>query len=85
MNQESLIEEMGSCYLNNSKMFDPVHDKLMNYYKDYLYVGGMPESVKSYIVAKGDLNYYDRDIKRDILEDYLADMNKYATNSEAHK
>ncbi len=85
LNETDLINEIHSCYENNRKMFAPVHDKLMNYYKDYLYVGGMPESVKSYIEAKADLNHYNRAIKRNILEDYLADMNKYTTNAEAIK
>jgi len=85
LNQEDLIDEIRLCFHSNKKMFEPVHEKLMNYYKDYLYVGGMPESVMSYVEAKGDLNYYNRNIKRDILEDYLADMNKYTSNSEAIK
>lgn len=83
LNQEHLAEEIKICYLNDKKMFDSVHEKLMGYYRDYLYVGGMPESIMSYVNAKEDLNYYDRSIKRDILEDYLADMNKYTTNTEA--
>jgi hypothetical protein len=85
LDQDELVKEISECYTNDKKMFEPVHDRLMNLYKDYLYVGGMPDSVLSYINANGDLNYYSRDIKRDILEDYLADMNKYTTNSEALK
>ncbi len=83
--QEDLTHEITKCYKTNKKMFEPVHDKLINYYKDFLFVGGMPESVLSYVEANGDLNYYSREIKRDILEDYLADMNKYTTNAEALK
>lgn len=85
LNQDDLVGEIHDCYIGNKKMFDAVHEKLMGLYKDYLYVGGMPESVLSYVEANGDLNYYSREIKRDILEDYLADMNKYTTNSEALK
>jgi hypothetical protein len=85
LDQDDLVKEIRLCFLDNRKMFEPVHEKLINYYKDYLYVGGMPESVLSYVEAKGDLNYYNRNIKRDILEDYLADMNKYTTNTEAIK
>lgn len=82
---EDLVDEIKNCYKTNTKMFESVHNRLINYYKDYLFVGGMPDSVMSYVAVKGDLNYYSRDIKRDILEDYLADMNKYTTNIEAMK
>ncbi|MCT4663374.1 MAG: AAA family ATPase [Tissierellales bacterium] len=85
LGQDELVKEIYDCYWENKKMFEAVHDKLMNLYKDYIYVGGMPDSVLSYIDVDGDLNYYSRDIKRDILDDYLADMNKYTTNSEALK
>ncbi len=85
LDEKILIDEIHSCYHDNREMFKPVHDKLINYYKDYLFVGGMPESVKSYVEAKANLNYYNREIKRNILEDYLADMNKYTTNAEAIK
>jgi predicted AAA+ superfamily ATPase len=85
LGQEDLVDEIEKCYNANTKMFEPVHDMLIEYYKNYLFVGGMPDSVLSYVEAKGDLNYYSRDIKRDILEDYLADMNKYTTNAEAMK
>lgn len=85
LGHEELADEIRNCYNRDSKMFESVHNKLMNLYKDYIYTGGMPDSVSSYIESKGDLNYYSREIKADILKDYLADMNKYTTNSEAMK
>lgn len=72
LDHETLTKEISQCYKENKKIFVSVHDKLMTYYKDYLYVGGMPDSVLSYLQAKEDLNYYSREIKRDLLEDYLA-------------
>lgn len=80
-----LAEEIRSCYDADRKMLEAVHRQLITYYKDYLYVGGMPESVLSYLEVDGDLNYYSNEVKRDILEDYMADMNKYTTTVEAIK
>ena len=45
LGQGDLADEISDCYMNDRKMFEPVHIKLMSYYNDYLYVGGMPESV----------------------------------------
>lgn len=83
--EEDLSEEIKRCYHLNQKMFESVHEKLMGYYKDYIFVGGMPESILSYINSNRNLNHYSRETKRDIIEDYLADMNKYTSNSEALK
>ena len=48
----------------------------MDYFRQYLIVGGMPQAVKKYIDTKS----FERTdlIKRDILDLYLADVRKYA-------
>jgi hypothetical protein len=58
LGQEALSDEIRDCYRGDKKMFSSVHDRLIDYYKDFLYVGGMPASVLSYIESEGDLNYY---------------------------
>ena len=83
--QSELSEEIKKCYLSNIQMFESIHTKLIGLYKEYLFVGGMPASIVAYIKGNKDLNYYSREVKRDILSGYLADMNKYTTNSEAIK
>lgn len=72
-------------YGKNQKMPDSVHGKLLNLYKDYLYVGGMPASVLEYIEAGYDLQKYDRTVKQNIIDSYVADMSKYTTNTENTK
>ncbi len=85
LGEENLSVEIKRCYENEIAMFEPVHNKLMERYKDYLFVGGMPVAVQAYITNNQDLNYFPREIKRDILDDYLADMNKYTSNFESIK
>jgi uncharacterized protein len=53
----------------------PIHQKLISLYKVFLVVGGMPESIKSYL---NDRSFMDSDrIKTNILSTYMDDFNKY--------
>jgi predicted AAA+ superfamily ATPase len=54
---------------------EPLHQKLISLYKTFLVVGGMPESVKSYVASS---SFIDSDrIKATILSTYMDDFNKY--------
>ena len=48
----------------------------MDYFRQYLIVGGMPQAVAEY-VGSNDFDRVDR-VKRDILELYRADIIKHA-------
>lgn len=85
LNREDLTEEIKACFNQNSQMLKAVHEQLLEYYKDYVYLGGMPESILEYIENGQDLMGYSNTVKQDILKDYLADMNKYASHSESLK
>lgn len=85
LNREVICREIEECILNEKPLSTAVHNMVMNMYKDYLYVGGMPASVNDYLKCEGNLQEYNRNIKRDILDDYLADMSKYTTSSEHMK
>lgn len=52
------------------------HDKLVEYLRIYLYVGGMPEVVDTYLQTK-DFTAV-RSVQREILNSYEADFSKYA-------
>ncbi|KPA12123.1 ATPase [Candidatus Magnetomorum sp. HK-1] len=60
---------------------DFVHHRLLDHYKFYLYIGGMPEVVQHY------LDHHDiaavREIQKEILLAYERDFSKYSTKSEA--
>lgn len=57
-----------------------MHRKAMDYFRQYLIVGGMPQAVQEYVESK-DFDRVDR-IKRDILTLYRADIVKHATGYE---
>lgn len=77
---KGLIEEIKRCYKNNEAMDNVLHEKALNLYRQYLCVGGMPESVKNFFDNDKDILKYDKTIIEDIIASYLNDMNQYVIN-----
>lgn len=78
-----LIEKIYKCYKDNSAMEEAFHIRLMEYYKEYLFVGGMPAVVENFIKTKNA--DYSNILKSDILDSYQNDMGKYNKQSEIPK
>lgn len=57
------------------------HDKLTRFFKYYLYIGGMPEVVQSYITNK-DIEEV-RNLQKEILDAYQRDFSKHSSADEA--
>lgn len=79
--QEKLAIEIRKCYKNKQQMLEPLHNKLVKFYTDYLYVGGMPDAVLSYINSSFSIIRVDRTIAKNIINNYIADMSKYVDGS----
>ena len=79
MDYEIAIPEIKRCYQENVKMSDSIHEKLLNYYRMFLCVGGMPRMVLSLKEIQKILEV-DKSIASNIYKEYLMDMNKYVTN-----
>lgn len=60
-----------------------IHDQAVDFYKKYMVVGGMPGAVKEFIDSGSFLSA--SDIQAKILNEYIADMAKYASNSSSVK
>ena len=56
------------------------HRRAMDYFRQYLIVGGMPQAVQKYVETR-DFEKVD-EVKRDILALYRNDIRKYADNQE---
>lgn len=59
------------------------HERMLELFKDYIIVGGMPEAVKEYIKSHNFANVLN--IQRNIIRDYENDIAKYAEASEKVK
>jgi len=82
-NEEYLVDIIKKSFVNNTPLDAALHNKALNLYKQYLYVGGMPEVVSEYIESKNiDLV---RDKQLSILNAYFNDMGKYNKATEIPK
>lgn len=80
MGNDSLMELVRKCFQARKPMGQAIHRKAMDYFRQYLIVGGMPQAVEEYVNTK-NFERVDR-VKRDILELYRADIVKHAEGYE---
>lgn len=59
-----------------------VHKRALELYHDYLFTGGMPESVLDYLNKGKDIVQIDRSILHNLELAYLADMTKYVSSPQ---
>lgn len=80
MGNDTLMDIIKKCYDAEKPMGQIMHRKAMDYFRQYLIVGGMPQAVQEYATSR-DFDRVDR-IKRDILTLYRADIIKHAAGYE---
>lgn len=80
LSNETLMDFVRICFEEKKPLGQAIHRKAMDYFRQYLIVGGMPQAVKAYVDTH-DFDKVDR-IKRDILELYRADIVKHAEGYE---
>lgn len=81
--ERMLCEEIRQHYERLEPMPEVLHNKAIDLYRYYLITGGMPAAVNDFVQSKKLIGV--SDIQNKILSDYLADMAKYASNSESVK
>lgn len=80
MGDEATYPLIRQCFEEKKPLGAPLHRKIMNDFRQYILVGGMPQSVLSYIDEK---NFEAADIaKRRILRLYREDVAKFASGYE---
>lgn len=81
MGEDMLMPYIKDCYEKVQPLGQVLHRRAMDFFRQYLIVGGMPQAVKKYVETKS-FERTDR-IKRDIIELYRADVRKYAKGYES--
>lgn len=76
MGNEVLMDMIRTCFDTRKRMGQLLHRKAMDYFRQYLIVGGMPQAVGEYVSSR-DFDRVDA-VKRDILTLYRADIAKHA-------
>lgn len=78
---QELIDEIYKCYNAGVPMTNGLHEKLLNLYRLYLCVGGMPQAVQNIVNVNQNIFDFDSNIVKNIIESYLNDMNQYILNN----
>lgn len=83
INEEKLCEEINRSFQKNEALPSALHEKALDIYKLYLIIGGMPRAVLTYVESGSLLPV--PDVQNKIINDYIADMAKYASNADSVK
>ncbi len=78
MDNETLMPLVRDAFAQQKPLGQIMHRKAMDYFRQYMIIGGMPQAVLKYRETR---NFEDVDqVKRDILNLYRADIRKHAEN-----
>lgn len=78
-----LAEEIYASYQAMEALPDALHQEATDLYREYLLVGGMPACVNAFLKNKSFLDV--GLVQNGILDNYIADMAKYASNADSVK
>lgn len=81
--EEKLVNIIRECFESVEVMPEALHQKAIDLYRNYLIIGGMPAAINEFIDTGKLITV--SDVQNQILDNYLADMSKYATNTESVK
>lgn len=81
--QEDMIQMLRDYLKKKKAIPDSINSQIMNYFRQYIAIGGMPEAVQRYIETK-DFREVDR-VQRSLLQGYQFDIAHYATAEEKIK
>lgn len=72
---EIVISSMRGKFQRSQGLDAPMHDKMMDLFRKFLLVGGLPDAVNTYLQEKNIQSV--REIQREIHDYYAADASKY--------
>lgn len=75
-----VIDSLRAAYLQTRPVPDFLHEQIMERFRQYLIIGGMPEAVRTF-VENDDLGATFQ-VQRDIITSYRDDIAKYAGNEK---
>ena len=83
MNETQLSDLIRAHFTSCEPMLNALHERALELYRQYLIVGGMPAAVAQFSTTGSYLDV--ADVQQRVLNDYTADMAKYADTSSAVK
>lgn len=70
-----LIEAMRDNFNKNTALSEALHEKMLDFFKKYLLVGGLPQAVDKYVKERNVVEF--RNIQREVHSMYAIDASKY--------
>jgi len=77
---DAIFDLIKDCYNNKKPLGQALHRKAMNFFRQYMIIGGMPQAVDAF-VKTNDFDEVDK-VKRRILKLYRDDIRKHARGYE---
>ena len=81
--QEFLCGEIRTAYETMEPLPDALHQEAIELYREYLIIGGMPACINAFLKSGSFLDV--PLVQSEILDNYIADMAKYASNTDSVK
>ena len=81
--KEFLCEEIHRAYEAMEPLPETLHQKAIELYREYLLIGGMPACINAFLNSGSFLDV--PLVQNEILDNYIADMAKYASNTDSVK
>ena len=79
--KELLLQEIRNSFSAMTPLPEALHQEAVDLYREYLVIGGMPASIETFLRDGSFLNV--PDVQGEIVNSYVADMAKYANNTES--
>lgn len=70
-----IIAHLRQCFEKKEALGESLHEQLLNLFKTYLYVGGLPAAVKAYVETRNVFEI--KEIQSDTIRYYKEDASKY--------
>ena len=81
--REALCEEIHRAYETMEPLPEALHQEAIGLYREYLLIGGMPACINAFLSSGSFLDV--PLVQNEILDNYIADMAKYASNTDSVK
>lgn len=81
--KEFLCDEIHTAYEEMEPLPDALHQEATDLYREYLLIGGMPACINAFLKSGSFLDV--PLVQNEILNNYIADMAKYASNADSVK
>ncbi len=83
MGRDFLVSRIRECFESLTAMEEGLHREAVEYFRQFMIIGGMPAAINTFLNTGKFMDV--SAIQNEIVDNYIADMTKYATNTDSVK